>query len=351
MNYYEHHLGDYAKDTTSLSMLEDGAYRRLIDVYYSKEFPLPADFAKVCKSARANSKVEKAAVQFVLDEFFTLTPEGYRHKRCDEEIERYQASQEGAEDKRDNEKERQKRHRVERKAMFETLRARGIIPPWDATTATLRGLIGAEAITPPVTTTVTLPVTASVTPPVTRTATATHTPDTSPQSPDTSPHQGGLQPPRTPPLPDAVADAPTPEAEKPIKPRPKAKTTKPAEPAPSSTTWQAYADAYEAKYGAVPVRNAAVNGQLAQIVARLGATEAPQVAAFFLGHKNLLYVRAMHPVTLLLRDCEKLRTEWATGQQVTHAQATMADRTQTNANAFGPLIAEAREREQKHGVN
>lgn len=89
---------------------------------------------------------------------------------------------------------------------------------------------------------------------------------------------------------------------------------KPAEPDQSSATWQAYADAYEAKYGAVPVRNAAVNGQLAQIVARLGATEAPEVAAFFLGHKNLLYVRAMHPVNLLLRDAEKLRTEWATGQ-------------------------------------
>jgi len=27
MNYYEHHLGDYVRDTAHLSMLEDGACR------------------------------------------------------------------------------------------------------------------------------------------------------------------------------------------------------------------------------------------------------------------------------------------------------------------------------------
>ena len=54
----------------------------------------------------------------------------------------------------------------------------------------------------------------------------------------------------------------------------------------------------------------------------------------------------MHPVNLLLRDCEKLRTEWATNRQITRSQAQMADRTQTNANAFGALIAEAKAREE-----
>ncbi len=63
------------------------------------------------------------------------------------------------------------------------------------------------------------------------------------------------------------------------------------------------------------MRNAKVNGQMAQLLQRLGADEAPAVAQFFLSHKNLLYVRAMHPVDLLLRDAEKLRTEWATNRQ------------------------------------
>ena len=71
------------------------------------------------------------------------------------------------------------------------------------------------------------------------------------------------------------------------------------------------------------------------------------VAAFFVGHQNGLYVSAMHPVNLMLRDAEKLRTEWATGRQTTRHQGALADRTQTNLNAFAPLIAEARAREQE----
>lgn len=119
--------------------------------------------------------------------------------------------------------------------------------------------------------------------------------------------------------------------------------------APTASVWACYASAYEEKYGATPVRNAQVNGQLAQLVARLGADDAPQVAGWFLGHRNGLYVAAMHPTNLLLRDCEKLRTEWATGRQVTRAQAQLVDKTQTNLNAFAGLLAEAERKEREHG--
>ena len=40
-----HHLGDYAKDTAHLSMLETGAYRLLLDRYYGTEQGIPADQA------------------------------------------------------------------------------------------------------------------------------------------------------------------------------------------------------------------------------------------------------------------------------------------------------------------
>lgn len=113
----------------------------------------------------------------------------------------------------------------------------------------------------------------------------------------------------------------------------------------ASQAWEAYADAYAGRYAAMPVRNAKVNGQLAQLVARLGADEAPAVAAFYVGHNGAFYVRAMHAVDLLLRDAEKLRTEWATRRQVTATAALQADKTQTNLEAFGPLLAEARARE------
>jgi uncharacterized protein YdaU (DUF1376 family) len=86
LNYYEHHLGDYLRDTAHLSMLEDGAYRRLLDLYYTREAPLPANLDAVCRLIRARSDDDKAAVMVVLDEFFVRTDEGYRLKRCDSEI-------------------------------------------------------------------------------------------------------------------------------------------------------------------------------------------------------------------------------------------------------------------------
>lgn len=129
-------------------------------------------------------------------------------------------------------------------------------------------------------------------------------------------------------------------------------TTKPAkkpkaakEPAPTSETWTAYAGAYETRYGTQPVRNQTVNGQLAQLIARIGAAEAPDVAAWYVGSRNSFYVQSGHSVGILLRDCEKLRTEWATGRQVTQTQAIQGDRTQTNANAFAGLLAEASQKD------
>jgi len=63
INYYEHHIGDYIKATAHLSMVEDAAYRRLLDVYYTREGPLPVDRKAVQKLARAQSKDDRAAVE------------------------------------------------------------------------------------------------------------------------------------------------------------------------------------------------------------------------------------------------------------------------------------------------
>lgn len=115
-----------------------------------------------------------------------------------------------------------------------------------------------------------------------------------------------------------------------------------AKPVPdSAAVWASYSEAYERRYSVHPVRNASVNAHLAQLVGKLGAAEAPFVAAHFVKSQNGLYVAAMHPTNLLLRDAEKLRTEWATGRQVTSTQAQQADRTQTNANAFDGMLAAA----------
>lgn len=105
--------------------------------------------------------------------------------------------------------------------------------------------------------------------------------------------------------------------------------------------WQAYSSAYSAAYGAEPVRNAKVNGQLANIVDRIGAEDAPAVTAWFVQHRKRWYVEKGHSVECLQKDCEQLRTEWATGRRSTSTAAIQADRTQTTAEIFGELYAEA----------
>ncbi len=91
MNYYSHHIGDYTTDTAHLSLLEDGAYRRLMDRYYTTEAPLPADETALFRVVRARADDEQAAVRVVLAEFFELTDAGWSHKRCDAEIDAFKA--------------------------------------------------------------------------------------------------------------------------------------------------------------------------------------------------------------------------------------------------------------------
>ncbi|MDH0901415.1 helix-turn-helix domain-containing protein, partial [Comamonas aquatica] len=51
-----------------------------------------------------------------------------------------------------------------------------------------------------------------------------------------------------------------------------------------------YEQAYQQRYGTTPVRNAKVNTAVAQIVKRLGAMEAPQVAGWFVACVNEAFV-------------------------------------------------------------
>lgn len=93
MNYYEHHLGDYMRDTSHLSIIEDCVYRRLLDAYYIRERALPIDAKECCKLARAASKNEREAVAYVLREFFQLLADGHHQGRADKEIARFQDKQ------------------------------------------------------------------------------------------------------------------------------------------------------------------------------------------------------------------------------------------------------------------
>jgi uncharacterized protein YdaU (DUF1376 family) len=97
---------------------------------------------------------------------------------------------------------------------------------------------------------------------------------------------------------------------------PRAKKPRGEVAAPTHAVWTAYSTAYFGRYGTEPVRNAMVNGQIANFVSRIGATEAPAVAANYLRSQNPRYVRAGHSVGVMVADAEKLRTEWAKGETI-----------------------------------
>jgi uncharacterized protein YdaU (DUF1376 family) len=93
LNYYPFHLGDYAAHTAHLEPMEDLAYRRMLDLYYRTEKPLPRELADIARLIRM--KGHETEIQSVLGEFFELGPEGWGHGRCDKEITAYQRMGEG----------------------------------------------------------------------------------------------------------------------------------------------------------------------------------------------------------------------------------------------------------------
>lgn len=112
-------------------------------------------------------------------------------------------------------------------------------------------------------------------------------------------------------------------------------------PGQITPTWRAYATAYAQRYGVEPKANAALMGKLAQFFDKIGAEEAPVVAGHYVQSNFALYVRSGHAVDLLVRDAEKLRTEWFTGQRITETQARRADQTQERGSIARRLLAEA----------
>jgi uncharacterized protein YdaU (DUF1376 family) len=93
MNTYNHHLGDYAKDTKDLSPLEHGVYRLLLDFNYATEQPIPNEVDKLYRVVGAQSHAErKAVVRLVAERFFPVNGDGRRHnKRAEAEIQKYRA--------------------------------------------------------------------------------------------------------------------------------------------------------------------------------------------------------------------------------------------------------------------
>jgi uncharacterized protein YdaU (DUF1376 family) len=88
MNFYPFHIGDYATATRHLTPMEDLAYRRLLDYYYANEKLIPLDISSAARLI--NMRDHEVEVKVILTDFFSKEETGYRQKRCDVEIAKYQ---------------------------------------------------------------------------------------------------------------------------------------------------------------------------------------------------------------------------------------------------------------------
>jgi len=91
MNFYPFHIGDYISHTSHLTNEEDLAYRRLIDLYYQTEQPFTRNLMWLAKRVKSTEEIVAA----ILVEFFEETEDGWKNKRADKEIAKYNAMQEG----------------------------------------------------------------------------------------------------------------------------------------------------------------------------------------------------------------------------------------------------------------
>ena len=89
MNHYPRHVGDFIRATIGLSLAERGAYSALLDQYYADEAPLPLDAKERYRMVGATSKVDRAAVDYVVKRHFTEQADGWHNKRADAEIALY----------------------------------------------------------------------------------------------------------------------------------------------------------------------------------------------------------------------------------------------------------------------
>ena len=96
MNFYPFHIGDYAAHTRHLSLIEDLAYRRLIDYYYLSEAPLSGQYESIAKEIGMVDYQKE--IEYILNRYFQFWQCDctWRNKRADEEIAKYHAKADSA---------------------------------------------------------------------------------------------------------------------------------------------------------------------------------------------------------------------------------------------------------------
>lgn len=85
MNFFKLYIGDYQRDTGTLSLAEHGAYMLMLQHFYATEKALPIG-RELHRLLRADSKIEREAIDSITAKFWRLDATGLINDRALEEI-------------------------------------------------------------------------------------------------------------------------------------------------------------------------------------------------------------------------------------------------------------------------
>lgn len=94
MHYYNFNIGDYKAHTEHLELMEDLAFRRMLDWCYLHEKALPKNIDEIAKLIRM--RTHNDCIEYVLQSFFERTKDGYINARISHEVKKYQEKSEKA---------------------------------------------------------------------------------------------------------------------------------------------------------------------------------------------------------------------------------------------------------------
>lgn len=282
MYFFKFNIGDYASHTRHLSPIEDIAYRRMLDLAYTTEKPIPKDIREL--SRLINLRKHQQEITDVLNEFWEQVEEGWINNRVLKEIEATGQKSESASRSAKARWDKMK----DAKAMREESERNANALKMDANASEIDA-----------------------------------TRDTLPET-----HY---------PLPETLHPQPKTYVS-PAKPKQQKAPLDEELQAACRSTWSEYSRAYQARYGVEPIRNKKINSQVKSFVGRIGYAESPMVAAFYVMTNSSYYVTRGHGWDSLLSDAEKLRTEWATGTCITSTRAKQLDQSQANAGVVNEAL-------------
>jgi hypothetical protein len=102
---------------------------------------------------------------------------------------------------------------------------------------------------------------------------------------------------------------------------------------PTPFVWNAYKDAFVARYGREPIRDAKVNSIIRRLVERIGLDLSERLVPYFIRRDDAFYVNAGHEIGLCLLHCQKLVIDMESGSVTTLDSAKRLERVSENDRA------------------